>query len=84
MKNQINATAAKFAAVAGVVSTALVGFAAHAAADTDLTTSVTTWTASVKENAIAVAGIVIPVMIIVSLTFWGARKALSMIGAGRK
>lgn len=75
---------AKIAGATSAISAGLYGFAAHAAADADLTSSVTTWTTSVKENAIAVAGIVIPVMIIVALTFWGARKALSMIGAGRR
>jgi hypothetical protein len=73
----------KYLGLTGGVCGLLVAPLAFAAADADLTNSVTAWTATVKENAIAIAAIIIPAMIIVFLTFWGARKALSMIGGRR-
>ena len=51
-----------------------------AVADTDLTNSVTTVANSMKENALAVLVIAIPVALIVIMVIWGFRVTLRLAG----
>jgi len=84
MKNVIKGYGVKIAGVAVGLSALAMGFAAHAAADTELVTYAEAWTASMKEDTLAVLGLIFPVAIIIGISWMALRKGLRAVGAGSR
>lgn len=81
---KLQQVALRAAGVGAGLSALVVGFAAHAAADTDLVNNATAWTTSMKENALAVLGLIFPIAIIIGVSWMALRKGLRAVGAGAR
>jgi len=81
--NFLKSRVAQLSIAAGSLGALVVGFAAHAAADSEIVGVATTSGATIHDNGMAVLPVLFAAVVPVILVLWVFRKALSLVGARR-